>query len=405
MKLYRCEGFDASLRQVSHRLEASDLRDALARSRRLDMTVTRIALDWSSLAQLELSPQRPPDTALASFCRQLSAMLAAGMPLVRSLQTLSEVTDGRTLKRLALECATAIQEGSSLSQALSRQVSLLPPVMRQMVAAAEESGRLPEMLETLAEQFDQEAAIRRKLIAAVIYPAVVAVLAVAAQLFFLLYLIPQFTQVYQMMGGRLPASTQLLIGLSGAVRAYGWMLPPALAAALLLGAAAFRRIGRVRQYCGLLALKLPVLGPLSAKRQAARFIRTFGGLYGSGVPIIRALELAEGSLTNPLLADVARLATDHVLAGQPLAPVLRQSRRFPPVVVEMIAVGEETGTLERMVLRAAARCETEVEATLDGLTRVLEPLLILLLTVSIGAVLIPTILPVLQLSSQLQMMP
>lgn len=404
MPRYVCEGFDASLRPVKQGLAASDLRDALARTRRMNITVTRITLDWASLAQMDLLPERPPATALANFCRQLSAMLAAVMPVVRSLQTLSEVADSRPLKALALETAATIEEGSSLSQALTRQAKLLPPVMLHMVAAAEESGRLPEMLAAVAEQFDQEAAVRRKLISAMTYPAVVLLMAVAAQIFFLTYIIPQFDNVYQMMGGSLPASTQRLIFLSQLVRTHGWIIPLIAAAAGAVGLIAYRRVRGLQQLFGRLALRLPVLGPLNTKRQAARFIRTFGGLYGSGIPIVRALELAAGSLSNPLLIEVARRATAQVTAGEALAPVLRQSRLFPPIVVEMVAVGEETGTLDTMVLRAATQCESEVGEGLDRLTKLLEPLLILFLTISVGAVLIPTMLPVLQLSSQFQTM-
>lgn len=401
MPTYICTGFDPSLQPVRRRLQAPTRKEAMHRLQRMHVTVTDIRVDWRALLDAELMPSKLSADELHLFCDQLATMLGAGIAIVRSLRTLADLMQGRVTKRLALDLARRIEEGCSLTEALQYHEALLPPVLMRMVAAAEASGRLQETLVLLAAQFEQEADVRRKVKGAMTYPAFIMVMGIAANLFYLTVVLPQFSAIYADMGAELPAATRMLIKISAFLRSYGWALPLLVVGLWLVLRALIRKTPPLRKQIAAAALAAPILGDLNRKRQAATFMRTLAGLFGSGVPVVRALGLAGGTLTNPLLRSVADSAASRVAMGGQLTGAFRESRLFPPILVEMMAVGEESGDLEAMLLKAAAQVEAELKGALEQLGKVLEPLLIVILTGSVAAVFIPTMLPVLTLSSHL----
>lgn len=401
MRPYICEGFDQGLRPVAERFQAASARDAVARAQRANIVVTGVRLDWRQLVQGDIGARKPKAKDLALFTRQLGTMLRSGIPMVRSLRVLAELTEGSVLKKSALETARYVEEGNSLADALQRNAQVFPGTMLRMIAAAEYSGSLEQTLDQLADQFEQEEFFRSKFISAMTYPAIVTTIGFGAQIGVLTMILPKFAAIYKDLGTELPAVTQLLMHVSNFLIHDGWMVP-FLIIALVLGLRTLvRRSNWLRGQFAQLALRLPIFGPLNRKRQAARFVRTFAGLYASGVPIVTALEYAAGTLTNVLMVDAVKEVAGRAAQGGVLAPSFRKSGLFPTIVVEMVAVGEETSELDTMLLKAASQCEQEVRVTLERLTSLLEPLLMVFLTAAVGAVLVPTMLPVLTMGSHM----
>lgn len=399
MPAYICEGFDHGLKPVMQRLEAASVADAVARLQREQISVTRVRRDWQQLLHSQVTNEKPKLTELVAFCRQLATMIATGIPVVRGLRVLADLHTGRRLGRVALETAQHLEDGVSFADALQKNAWAFTPVMLRMIGAAELTGNLDQALNQLADQFEQEEYFRSKVISAMTYPAIVLAVAVAGQVLILTLIMPRFAAIYHDLGTPLPASTQFLMGISSYLVAYGWTLPLIVIALWLLAGLAVRKVQVLRLLLARLELTAPIIGPLNRRRQSARFVRTFAGLYGSGVPIVTAMEFAAGSLSNPLLVDVVRQAAARAAHGGTLVPPFQQSRLFPPIMVEMLAIGEETGTVDTMLLRAASQSELEARITLERLTSVLEPVLVLILTGSVGAVLIPTLLPILTLAN------
>lgn len=397
MPPYVVEGFAAGRQPVREQIWAAGARDAVARANRLQITVTRIRLDWRGLAQYDLSPRKPSAAALAAWCQQFGAMVKAGIPVLPALRTLADLVAERSLRLLTVETASAVEQGQSLGAALERHAALLPPELVQSLAAAELSGQLERTLGALAASFERSATVRRKVAAALAYPTVVLILAIVALSVMLTLVLPRFTEIYRSMNDTLPAATLALLAFSGFVRAWGWALPLAAVVAGWGIRFAFRRSLALRRWWAALVLKAPIIGPIHRQEQSTRFIRTFSILVAGGLPTLQALSLAGRVLTNSVLAAAVQAAVNDGANGRRLAPAFRNGGLFPRLVTEMVAVGEETGSLETMMQRAADHGDQELQLALDRTTAVLEPLLIALLTVAVGSVLIPMLLPLLSL--------
>lgn len=392
---YRARTSDGTL--VQGHLEAEDLREGVARLRAQGLLVISLEperdLGW---VLSRLPALRTVSTSeLAPFLRQFATMVSAGLPVVKTLRVLAEQSRNRALRRALAQALTAVEGGETLAGAFAR-THAFPAIMIHMIGAGEVGGILEAVLERLATQIENEERLRHKIRSACIYPAVVSSLSVAVVVFLILFVVPRFVQFFADMGGTLPLSTRLLIGASDVLRRWWWL-------ALMAGAGAVggvhlgARSGWGRAWLDHLALRLPVFGPLMRKYSIARFCRVLAGLMGSGIPILKALAVAERVVGNRHLGAAILAALDSVRKGQTLVAPLAQSRLFPPMALEMIGVGEESGTLEMMLARAADFYEEEVQRTADRLSGVLEPLLICFLALLVGGIVVAMVAPVFEL--------
>jgi len=329
---------------------------------------------------------------VAIFSRQFATMINSGLSLLRALYILAEQTESKPLADIVNQVRMDVEKGSSLSQAMTKHPKAFGRLYVSMVRAGEVGGALDSVLMRLADTIEKQVELRRKVKSAMTYPLVVAVLVLTIVTAMLLFVIPMFQSIYSQLGGTLPAPTQLLINISNVCRKF-WYLIFAVEGG---GAFAFRRwinSEEGRKQWDAVKLKLPIFGKLVRKTALARFSRTLSALVRSGVPILESLDIVAETAGNYVVAKAVRETQAAVKRGDPLSKKLEEHPVFPPMVVQMMAVGEETGALDEMLDKIADFYDQEVEATVDALTSLIEPLLIVVMGVCVGGMIISLYLP------------
>jgi type IV pilus assembly protein PilC len=329
---------------------------------------------------------------VAVFSRQFATMINSGLSLLRSLYILSEQTESKALADVVAVVRADVEKGSSLSVALGRHPKVFGRLYVSMVRAGEVGGALDSVLMRLAETLEKQVELRRKVRSAMTYPAVVAALVFFIVSAMLLFVIPMFEGIYKELGGSLPAPTQFLINLSKFFRTFWWMVAIAGVGATY-GVRRWIATDEGRATWDALKLRVPIFGMLARKTALARFSRTLSALTRSGVPILESLEIVAETAGNHVVATAVRDTQSAVKRGDPLAKRLTDHDVFPPMVVQMIAVGEETGALDEMLDKIADFYDQEVEATVDAITSLIEPLLIVVMGISVGGMIISLYLP------------
>ncbi|MFT3828705.1 MAG: type II secretion system F family protein [Opitutaceae bacterium] len=335
---------------------------------------------------------------LAEFTRQLGTLIQAGLPLLRALRVLERQERRPAFRFVIGELAAAIVAGEALSGAMARQRRVFPPVYTGMVRAGEAGGRLEIALLQLARFMEKAERIRRRVKAALCYPAAVLAVTVLILAGLMVFVVPRFRVIFheQLRGAQLPALTRAVLAASDFVGAnIGWL---ALGAVTLAGVrAALGATARGRLCFDRIALHTPGLGPLRRKTGVARFARTLGTLLGNGVPILAALEVARDTAGGAVFAAALDRVRGQVQSGATVAAALATAGHFPDLLVSMVAVGEETGTLAEMLGRVADAYDEEVDAAVGGLTALLEPLLIVFLALTVGTIVIALFLPIVRI--------
>ena len=330
---------------------------------------------------------------LSIMARQLATMISAGLSLLRALSILAEQTENSELSKVLATVRGDIETGSSFSDALMHHKETFPPIMLNMVRAGEIGGFLDQVLVSVAENFEAEVKLRGKIKSAMTYPVVVFCIAILAVVGMLLFIVPIFEKMFSDLGGALPAPTQFLVYLSGAMK---YVLPP-LVVGLLAGSAWWSKHKNddgVRAKLDPIKLKIPVFGGLFRKVAVARFTRNFGTMLHAGVPILQALDIVGETSGNVVIANAIKDVQASVRQGLPLTGPLAQHSVFPPMVVQMMAVGEDTGALDTMLEKIAEFYDQEVEATTEQLTSLIEPLMILVLGILIGGMIVALYMPI-----------
>ena len=332
------------------------------------------------------------------FTRQLSTLLGAGMPLVPSLSILIKQANNPLLKKSLAQIREQVNEGKSLTESMSNFPQIFQPFYLNMVRAGEASGTINLVLERLADFSENQQALMSKIKSAMYYP--IAVLFVGSAVIFLLmtFLVPKITGIFADMHQTLPLVTIILIVISNFLKSFWWLILILLAVAV----AAFRYMttgteGGKRQWDNA-KLKIPVWGQINRKIAIARFSRTLATLLQSGVPLLAAMEIVRNVVNNIIIGEAIRKAGKDVEEGKGLSGPLAQSGIFPPLVTEMIAVGEQSGTLESMLNRIATAYETEAQANIMVMTSLLEPLMIVVMAILVGFIVVSILLPIFEMS-------
>jgi type IV pilus assembly protein PilC len=345
----------------------------------------------------ELSlPGRKPKVKLkdlAVFSRQFATMINSGLSLLRALTILTEQTENKSLARVLGEVRNEIESGSALSVAMGKHPKVFPPLMVNMTKAGEVGGFLDVVMLRIAENFEAEVRLRGKVKAAMTYPVVVFIMAILMCTGMLIFIVPVFAKMFSTLGGELPAPTKLLVFLSKSLRLIG----PFLLVLLVVGFQVWQRIkhqDRVRDVVDPIKLKAPVFGKLFQKISLSRFSRNLGTMMSSGVPILQSLDIVADTTGNRVLAHAVRDVQESVRSGESLAKPLESHPVFPPMVVQMMAVGEDTGALDTMLLKISDFYDQEVEATTEALTALIEPLMIAFLGAVVGSMIIALYMPI-----------
>ncbi len=336
-------------------------------------------------------------TALAIWTRQLAGLVSAGLPLERALTSLSDEAEKAPERELVAMLRAEVNGGAPFAKALAQHPQEFSAIYVAVIGAGEQSGNLGLVLERLADDLEEQQALRAKLISAALYPAIVSLVAVVIVLFLVTYVVPQVAQVFASSKRALPLLTVVMIGLSSFVRQYGWLLLIAIFLASTAGKMAMKN-ARFHEQFDAAWLNLPVLGRLSRSYNAARFASTLAMLAAAGVPILKALQAAAETLSNRALRQDAQDALVLVREGAPLAAALAQKKRFPPLLAMFARLGEQTGQLPVMLQRAARQLGAEVQRRAMQLATLLEPLLIVAMGLVVMLIVLAVLLPIIQLN-------
>ncbi len=399
MPLFAYEVFTKSGELLTGRLEAADEFAAADDLRRVGHTVIDIDEVKLSFFQGSFKARVKASTGdLSLFSRQLAAMLDAGVPLTRSLFTLSSQTTNKGLGRILEQIARNVEGGMNFTDAISAYPNIFPSIFTGMVKAGEVGGTLQESLVRLADQLQKDKFLRDSIRSATFYPMAIGIFSILILLAMLFFLVPVFMGFFPP-GMELPLPTKIVVAMSNSLRSiwYLWFLAVfllvMLARSYLHSAAGKRRWDQVK-------FRIPLFGPLLHRAVIARFSRTLSTLFGGGIPVVQALEAAGAATGNSLVEEAVREAAEKVQEGKSIAGPLGESPVFPPMVTQMVAIGEETGSLPDLLNRIAEFFEDEVAVMTKGLTGMIEPLMLIMVGLSVGTMLLSLYMPIFTVVTQ-----
>jgi type IV pilus assembly protein PilC len=373
----------------------------LARLREQGLTPLDVKREKRGIGQIEFGGKKVKLKQIAVFSRQFATMVNSGLPILRALAILSEQTENKELARVLSAARMDVEQGSSLSGALAKHEHVFNDLYVSMVRAGETGGSLDSTLIRLAEMIENEVRLRGKIKSAMTYPVAVVVLVLLIMSAMLLFVVPQFESIYASMDAALPLPTRSLLFMSDIFKTY-WFIVVGLA---VLGRFLFRRWKKTpqgREMVDSLKLRAPVFGSLFHRTALSRFSSTLAMLLRSGVPILQALEIVSETVNNKVIGKAITDVQLSVRDGESIAKPLTKHAVFPPMVVQMISVGEETGQVDTMLEKVAQFYEQEVEAAVDALTSLIEPILIALIGGCVGAAVVALYLPMFQIIEKIQ---
>jgi type IV pilus assembly protein PilC len=327
------------------------------------------------------------------FTRQFATMINSGLPLVQSLDILAEQTENQAFRKVIQEVLYDVESGNTLADSMKKHPKVFTELYVNMVAAGEAGGILDTILLRLATFLEKNDALIRKIKGAMIYPGVILTVAVLAVVILLLFVIPTFQTMFESAGIPLPLPTQIVIGLSAFLQAYWW----ALGLGVIAAAFVFRQVYATsdgKLFFDRVLLRLPILGDLQRKAAVARFTRTLGTLVSSGVAILEGLEITAKTAGNRVIHDAVMSSRASIAGGETIAAPLKESGVFPPMVVQMINVGEQTGGLDEMLSKIADFYDEEVDAAVEALLSAMEPIMIVFLGTIVGGMIVAMYLPI-----------
>jgi general secretion pathway protein F len=401
MPAYKFEAIDAEGRSKSGLVEADNLKAARAQLRAqalVPLEVSVVAPAANDALASRFSRRVFTGTTLSVWTRQIAGLVGSGLPLERALTALMDDSEEPRQRELVAHLRSEVNAGNSFARALGTAPREFDDVYRAVVAAGEQSGALGPVLERLADDLEARQALKAKVIGAMLYPAIVSVIAIVIVIALLTYVVPQVAGVYAGSKRTLPILTVIMLGLSAFVRQWGWLVALLAAGAGALLASSLRNEA-FRERFDAFWLRLPMVGRLSRGYNAARFAGTLAMLAGAGVPILKALQAAAETQSNRAMRADAMAALVQVREGAPLANAMASKKRFPGLLAMFARLGEQTGTLPRMLERAADQLSGEVQRRAMGMATILEPLLIGAMGAIVLVIMLAVLMPIIQLNT------
>ena len=378
-------------------IEADDKEKAIAAVKAMGLTPLSVAPESFLTKDINISLSKGTTVRERSlFCRQFTSLLRAGVTIIDSLGMLADQTDNKGFSKAIRKVQTDIQKGETLADSMRKHPEYFPAMLVNLVAAGEASGSLDVSFERMAVQFEKDAKLTGMIKKAMTYPIVVCVVAVAVVIIMLAYVVPSFMGMFADLDMEMPALTMAVMAASDFVK-NNLLLILVLIAALVIGIKVFVGSPRGKAILSYLGVKIPFLADFTVKTAASRLARTLCTLTGSGIPLVDALEITAKTMSNTLFRDALLDAREEVLKGVPLSEPLGNSGLFPPMVVHMTKIGEDTGDLEAMLEKLADYYDDEVEIATQSLMAVIEPLIILVLALIVGVLIGAVMMPMLSL--------
>lgn len=394
MANYAYQVVDAAGKKYEGVIEAASTSEASRKLKADGKYVAYLSLDKGpGLANLEIGSPKLKTKDLVLISRQLASLLSAGITVVRALDMLYQQVESKKAKKCIGEVYEAVQSGRSLSEAFKEQKGVVPNIMISMISAGEESGRLDEVMERLAEHFQKDAKLKNKISSAMVYPKILAGLTGAVSIGLLTFLVPKIANTIKDLGGDLPALTKGLIALSYSLTHYFYIY-----IGVIVGIVYIFKMWKSSESGGLqwskLMLTMPVVGKATKMNAAARFTRTVSTLLKSGISVLTAVEITEKSLDNLILEQKLAEARTEIRKGQSLSKSIRGITEFPPMIYAMVAIGEESGTLDTILNKAADFFEDEADSATSKMTAALEPIMIIIMAIIVGTVVVGIAMPI-----------
>ena len=389
--VFEWEGKDRNGKPVRGEVRAAGENQVQATLRRQGVLVQKVKKRKTASARRI----KPKDIAI--FTRQLATMMKAGVPLLQAFDIVGRGNPNPSVSKLLNQVRTDVETGTSLSAAFRKHPLYFNALYCNLVEAGEAAGILEELLDRLATYMEKTEAIKSKVKSALMYPTAVIVVAFVVVVVIMIFVIPAFKEVFASFGADLPAPTLLVIAISEFFVAYWWIVFGALGGGLYFFMQAWQRNLKVQRFMDRALLKLPVFGTLVEKSTVARWTRTMSTMFAAGVPLVEALDSVGGASGNSLYADATSQIQREVATGTSLTMAMNNARIFPSMVLQMTAIGEESGSLDHMLGKAADFYEQEVDDMVAGLSSLMEPIIIVVLGTIIGGIVIAMYLPIFQL--------
>jgi len=392
---FRWEGKDRKGNRVTGKSLAVNEQALRAELRRQGVVATRVRKQSNVLR----SGKKPSPGDIAIFFRQIATMLSAGIPMVQAFEIVGTGHEKPSMQKLILDIKTQIEGGSSLHEALAKHPLYFDDLAVNLVEAGEQAGALENLLDKIATYKEKTEAVKKKIKKALFYPAAVLAVAVIVTVILLVFVIPQFESLFKGFGADLPAFTQMVVNLSRFVQSKGWMVAIVLGGGIYALFYFHKRSRPMREWVDRAMLKMPVVGPILVKAAIARYTRTLSTTFSAGVPLVEALGSVAGATGNIVYENAVMRMKDEVATGQRLQRAMENTGLFPNMVNQMIAVGEESGSLDQMAAKVADFYELEVDAAVDAMSSLLEPLIMVILGVLVGGLVVAMYLPIFKLGS------
>jgi type IV pilus assembly protein PilC len=391
---FRWEGTDKRGNRVKGKTVATSETAVRTELRRQGVAATKIRKQRAAISEGKITPGD-----IAIFSRQLATMMQAGVPLVQAFEIIGSGHEKPAMQKLVLSVKASVEGGTSLAESLAKHPLYFDDLFINLVEAGEQAGALETLLDKIANYKEKTEAIKKKIKKALFYPAAVLVVAVIVTTVLLIFVIPQFENLFQGFGADLPGFTRAVIDLSVFVRTKGIVLLLLLAGA---GWAFFffkKRSRAMRQWLDRMILKLPIIGSILTKAAIARYARTLSTMFSAGVPLVEALESVAGATGNIVYEMAVLRMRDEVSTGQRLFRAMEATELFPNMVIQMIAIGEESGALDQMAAKVADFYEAEVDNAVDALSSLLEPMIMAILGILVGGLVVAMYLPIFKMAS------
>ena len=394
---FKWEGVNRKGQKVSGELQGENPNQIKVELRKQGVTVSKVRRKTESMFSKYSGAIKPMDIAMIS--RQITTMLTAGVPLVQTLQLLSRSHEKNKMRELLSQVSLDVESGTPLSQALSKHPRYFDELYCDLVAAGEQSGALDQIYDRIATYKEKAEALKSKIKKALFYPAMVILVAIIVTCILLLFVVPQFEDIFKSFGAELPAFTQLVINISRFLQKSWYLFFGAIIVAIILFVRAHRKSQKVRDRTDKFMLDIPVIGMILDKACLARFARTLATTFAAGIPLVEALVSAAGASGNAVYRKAVLAVRNEVMAGMQMHVAMRTVEVFPDIVTQMVMIGEESGSIDDMLSKIAGIFEQQVDDAVDALSSLIEPFIMVVLGVLVGGLVVAMYLPIFKLGS------
>jgi len=391
------QGTNKQGRRIKGEQSGVNINAVRSQLRRQGITPIKVKKKPKDLFAARKPPIKPADIAV--FSRMLATMMSAGVPLMQAMQIIGEGHENASMQEMILAIKTDVESGTSLAESLGKFPLHFDDLFVNLVNAGEQSGTLETLLHEIAAYKEKTEALKAKIKKALVYPIAILVVAFVVTAILMIFVIPQFQELFAGFGADLPGLTLIVIQISGVFTEYWWLIFGSIIGTVVGILEAKKRSRKVQHFLDRLLLKIPVIGIIMEKGAIARFARTFSTMFKAGVPLTEAMDSVAGATGNIVFSEATIVMKDEVSTGTQLNVAMKQSELFPNMVIQMVAIGEESGSLDSMLAKVADFFEAEVDDAVDNMTALMEPMIMAFLGIVIGTLVIAMYLPIFKLGA------